>query len=253
MKKSADREIGAKAQSTPQSAGKSSRVSVLLVDDHAIWRGGVRSMLEATEFEVIGEAASGREAVEAVRRLSIAGTPPRIVLLDIRMAGGDGLDALQALKEEFPTVSVVMLTTYDNPTYMARAVAGGAAGYLLKGLELDEMLVALRAVADGDVLLGAQDLMRSLRGVSEEASHAAELIQPLSERELEVLRLLATGISNRDMAPLLFISECTVKTHVEHIINKLGVSDRTQAAVWAARHGLLEKSVQSAEPMSHNQ
>jgi DNA-binding NarL/FixJ family response regulator len=214
----------------------------MLVDDHAIWRGGVRSMLEDTRFEVIGEASSGREAVEVVRRLSAAGTLPRIVLLDIRMAGGDGLDALQMLKEEFPTVSIVMLTTYDNPTYMARAVAGGAAGYLLKGIERDEMLAALRAVADGELLLNAQDLVRSLRGISEGAAHVADLIHPLSEREVEVLRLLATGVSNRDMAPLLFISECTVKTHVEHIINKLGVSDRTQAAVWAARRGLLEKS-----------
>jgi DNA-binding NarL/FixJ family response regulator len=106
------------------------RVSVVLVDDHAVWRGGVRSLLEDTEFEVIGEAASGKEAVEVVRRAC-----PRLVLLDIRMAGGDGLDALQAIKAEHPQTAVVMLTTYDNPTYMARAVAGGAAGYLLKGLD----------------------------------------------------------------------------------------------------------------------
>ena len=97
-------------------------------------------------------------------------------------------------------------------------------------------------MADGELLLNAQDLVRSLRGISEGAAHVDDLIHPLSEREVEVLRLLATGVSNRDMAPLLFISECTVKTHVEHIINKLGVSDRTQAAVWAARRGLLEKS-----------
>lgn len=219
------------------------RINVMLVDDHAIWRGGVRSMLEDTGFAVIGEASSGREAVEVVRCLSTAGTVPRIVLLDIRMAGGDGLDALQMLKEEFPTVSVVMLTTYDNPTYMARAVAGGASGYLLKGIERDEMLAALHAVADGKLLLSAHDLARSLRDISEEVAHADDLIHPLTGRELEVLRLLATGISNGDMAPLLFISECTVKTHIEHIINKLGVSDRVQAAVWAARRGLLEKSV----------
>src|ERR1043166_6501338 len=98
-------------------------ITVVLVDDHAIWRGGVRSMLEDTEFEVIGEAASGKEAVETARTLH-----PRMVLLDIRMSGGDGLDALQTLKAEHPTMAVVMLTTYDNPTYMARAVAGGAAG-----------------------------------------------------------------------------------------------------------------------------
>lgn len=210
-------------------------ISVLLVDDHAIWRGGVRSMLDDTEFEVIGEASSGKEAVVKVKELK-----PRLVLLDIRMAGGDGLDALHTLKIEAPETSVLMLTTYDNPTYMARAVAGGAAGYLLKGIERDELLVALRAVADGETLLKRDDLTRALRGISPVAED--ELIHPLSEREIEVLRLLSTGLSNKEIAPLLFISESTVKTHVEHIIAKLGVSDRVQAAVWAARHGLVEEN-----------
>ena len=208
-------------------------VTTMLVDDHAIWRGGVRSLLEDTEFEIVGEAASGREALEIARTVR-----PRLVLLDIRMAGGDGLDALVALKQEHPLMSVVMLTTYDNPTYMARAVAGGAAGYLLKGVDQEEMLQTLRAVANGETLLTRQDLVRSLRGVSEMAAGSKDLIEPLTDREQEVLRLLATGLSNRDMGSVLFIAESTVKTHVEHIIGKLGVSDRVQAAVWAARHGL---------------
>src|SRR5262245_24166676 len=214
-------------------------VSVLLVDDHAIWRGGVRSMLDDTEFEVIGEASSGKEALEKVKELN-----PRIVLLDIRMAGGDGLDALHVLKQENQKVSVVMLTTYDNPTYMARAVAGGAAGYLLKGVERDELVEALRAVADGETLLRQEDLIRSLRGVSDTASASKDIIEPLTDRELEVLRLLSTGLSNRDIAAVLFVAESTIKTHVEHIIGKLGVSDRVQAAVWAARNGLITGEVQ---------
>ena len=209
-------------------------IPVLLVDDHAIWRGGVRSMLEDTEFIVVGEASSGREAVASARELR-----PRLVLLDIRMAGVDGLDALVALKQEHPRMAVVMLTTYDNPTYMARAVAGGAAGYLLKGVDRDEMLRALRAVANGETLLAREDLVRSLRGVSEAAAGSEDLIVPLTDREQEVLRLLATGLCNRDLGSILFIAESTVKTHVEHIIGKLGVSDRVQAAVWAARHGLV--------------
>ena len=212
-------------------------VSVLLVDDHAIWRGGVRSLLEDTEFAVVGEASSGQEGLERVRELR-----PRLVLLDIRMAGGDGLDTLQALKREFPQTSVVMLTTYDNPTYMSRAVAGGAAGYLLKGVERDDLLAALRAVAGGESLLRPEDLSRSLRGVSENAAGSADLIEPLTDREQEVLRLLSTGMNNRDIAAVLFIAESTVKTHVEHIIGKLGVSDRVQAAVWAARHGLAPET-----------
>ncbi|RYG71367.1 response regulator transcription factor [bacterium] len=208
-------------------------IRVLLADDHAIWRGGVRSLLEDTEFEVAGEAASGREAVQQSKELQ-----PDLVLLDIRMVGGDGLDALATIKAECPQTAVIMLTTYDNPTYMARAVAGGAAGYLLKGVDHDEFLGCLRAVARGEMLLSREELTRALRGLDADDASAAELIQPLSQRETEVLQLLATGLSNREMAPLLFISESTVKSHIEHIIRKLGVSDRVQAAVWAARHGL---------------
>ncbi len=208
-------------------------VRVMLVDDHAIWRGGVRSMLEDTEFEVVGEASSGREALDVAREVHA-----QLTLLDIRMAGGDGLDALTVLKREHPLMAIVMLTTYDNPTYMARAVAGGAAGYLLKGVDRDAMLEALRAVANGDTLLSYQELVRSLRSISKTPAGAEDLIVPLTEREQEVLRLLATGLSNRDMASVLFVAECTVKTHVEHIRDKLGVSDRVQAAVWAVRHGL---------------
>lgn len=210
--------------------------SVILVDDHAIWREGVKGMLEETEFAVVGEAASGREALDVASEKK-----PDLVLLDIRMAGGDGLEALEKLKALLPQTAVVMLTTYDNPTYMARAVAGGAAGYLLKGIGRAELLDALRAVANGETLLSAQELVRSLRGVSENAAKV-DLISPLTQREEEVLRLLATGLTNREIGSLLFIAEATVKTHVEHIIGKLGVSDRVQAAVWAARMGLVTEA-----------
>ncbi len=214
-------------------------VNVLLVDDHAIWRDGIRSLLENTEFSVVGEAASGVEGALLAQSLR-----PQIVLLDIRMAGGDGLDALRSIKAKQPQSAVVMLTSYENPTYIARAVAGGAAGYLLKGLRRAELMSALRVVAGGEMLLSREDLARSLRAlyaptqVGDGAS--PELIHPLSEREIEVLRLLATGVGNREIGELLFVSENTIKTHVVHIIGKLGVSDRVQAAVWAARSGLLE-------------
>jgi DNA-binding NarL/FixJ family response regulator len=209
-------------------------IRIVLADDHAIWRCGVRSMLDDTEFEIVGEASSGKEALEVVRV-----TMPEIILLDIRMASGDGLDALQSLKKEHPHLMVVMLTTYDNPTYMARAVAGGAAGYLLKGIEYEPLLEALRAVASGETLLTAQDLTRSLRGITPDAAGSEDLIEPLTDREDEVLRLVATGLPNREIASILFVAESTIKTHVEHILDKLGVSDRVQAAVWAARHGLV--------------
>jgi len=210
-------------------------IPVMVVDDHEIWRDGVRAMLGGTEFEVVGEAASGKEALE-----TIAGIHPRIVLLDIRMAGGDGFETLTALKSCYSQLSVVMLTNYSNPTFMARAVAGGASGYLLKGVTRQPLLNDLRKVANGDTLLSREDLVHSLRCVSDNSHGSEDLAEPLTPREVEVLRLLATGLSNRDIASLLFIGEGTVKTHVEHIIGKLSVSDRVQAAVWAARQGLVK-------------
>jgi DNA-binding NarL/FixJ family response regulator len=206
-------------------------IPVMLVDDHAIWRGGVKSMLTGTRFEVVAEASSGKEALEVVKECQ-----PRLVLLDIRMAGGDGLDTLQILKKDYPSMAVVMLTTYDNPTYMARAVAGGASGYLLKGMDRSEMLESLEKVINGEMLLSKEALTRSLRGISSDGADSGELIKPLTDREVEVLKLMATGLNNRELGAILFISEGTVKTHVEHIIMKLGVSDRVQAAVWAARN-----------------
>jgi DNA-binding NarL/FixJ family response regulator len=152
-------------------------ITVLLVDDHAIWRDGIRSILEDTEFHVVGEASSGMEGVTAARILR-----PHIVLLDIRMAGGDGLDALRTMKAEHPQTAIVMLTSYESPTYMARAVADGSAGYLLKGLKRVELMTALRAVADGEMLLSREDLARSLRGLNEASALAQDLIAPLSEK-----------------------------------------------------------------------
>jgi DNA-binding NarL/FixJ family response regulator len=207
-------------------------IPVVLVDDHPISRAGVRALIEETEFTIVGEAESGREALEVVRRVR-----PRIVLLDIRMAGGDGLEALAALKREHPRIAALMLTGYDDPGFLARAVAGGAAGYLLKGVHREELIAALRAVAHGDMLLTPDDLRRSLDRVAQEPP-PEDPFEPLTAREEQVLRLLATGRSNREIAALLFVAESTVKTHVQNITAKLGVSDRVQAAVWAARRGL---------------
>lgn len=199
-----------KSENSQQASGFSSispRIPLLLVDDHAIWRAAVRSMLVPTEFEVVGEAASGVEAIAAVRELR-----PQIMLLDIHMAGGDGLDALQAMKAELPQMAVVMLTSYDNPAFVARAVVGGAAGYLLKGISFPELLAALRAVAGGEMLLQREDLLRSLHTISPETAQCTDLVHSLSAREMEVLGLLTMGLSNKEIAPILFIGESTVKS-----------------------------------------
>lgn len=211
-----------------------SECRVLLVDDHAIWRGGVAAMLVGSEFTVAGEASSGKEAIAVARTCA-----PHVVLLDIRMAGGDGLEALAGLQAQDPKPAVILLTTYDNPTYMARAVAGGAAGYLFKTTTRDALLDALRAVVRGELLLKPEELTRALRSVGEKTGGLADVDSPLSPREEEVLRYVAEGLSNKEIARLLFIGDGTVKSHVEHILGKLGLADRVQAAVWAMRHGLM--------------
>lgn len=207
-------------------------VDIVLVDDHPIWRAGVRSLLRGSEFRVVGEASSGREATALVRERQP--DIPDIVLLDVRMGGDDGLDALHQIKKEYPRIAVVLLTAFDNPLYSSRAVIEGASGYLLKGIGRDELLDALRAVARGETRIDVRNLERSLRVVSERAA-AADLTDPLTRRELDVLRLVAMGLRNREIASALCLAETTVKKHVEHIIDKLGVADRVQAAVWAAR------------------
>ncbi|MGC4042651.1 MAG: response regulator transcription factor [Armatimonas sp.] len=210
-------------------------VSLLLADDHAIWREGVAAMLRHTEFTIVGEAANGVEAAQLTAKLT-----PQIVLLDIRMAGGDGLEALVSIKEANPDTHVILLTTYDNPTYIARAVAGGASAYLHKDLERNQLLTTLRSVASGEILLSKNELGRSLSAVGEQSATLPDLDTPLTRREEEVLALIARGLANKEIAKILFIGDGTVKTHVERIIAKLGVADRTQAAIWALQNNFAE-------------
>jgi DNA-binding NarL/FixJ family response regulator len=186
-------------QQRPTGNTTAHNVRVLLADDHEICRGGVRSMLKHTEFRVVGEASTGSETLEVASQVQ-----PDLVLLDIRMSGGDGLDTLRVLKQAYPRIAVVMLTTYDNPTYMARAVAGGAAGYLLKGISRPVLLDSLRAVANGEMLMTPGSLLYSLRGISVQSVATEDLSEPLTKREDEVLRLLATGLTNREIGGLLF-------------------------------------------------
>jgi DNA-binding NarL/FixJ family response regulator len=209
-------------------------IPVVVADDHGICRAGIRTMLEGSEFHIVGEAASGKEALAVVRQCG-----PQLVVMDIRFAGKSGLDTLEALKSEFPSLVVVVLTIYDDHTYIARALASGAAAYLFKGTERDALLSALRTVMRGETLLSAESLLRSLHTLSKNVAKSHHLFQPLTDREKEVVCLLATGLSNRDIGRVLCVAESTVKTHVEHIIGKLGVSDRLQAAVWAAWQGLV--------------
>jgi DNA-binding NarL/FixJ family response regulator len=211
------------------------QVRVIIVDDHAIWRGGLRSLLSGTEFTVVAEGVDGQDAVPLVQEHNAD-----LLLMDIRMQNTDGLVALTQVKAMFPKLPVILLTTYENPTFVARALSGGAAGYLLKGVERDDLLATMRAVLAGDSTLNRDDFLRALRSTGPMTGAQMDIPEPLTIREEEVLRLVTTGLSNKEIAALLFISDGTVKSHVEHILRKLGVSDRAQAAVWAVRNGLVE-------------
>jgi DNA-binding NarL/FixJ family response regulator len=223
---------------------------VLIADDHTLVRDGYRLMLDREEdLEVVGEAANGREAVELCRRLH-----PELVLMDVRMPEMDGLEATREIKVESPTTSVLVVTTYDNPDYLFEAVEAGAAGYVLKDAPKSELLDAVRRTLEGESPLNQELAMQLISRFTREAPRPIESAPPapqrhrgasapaleaLTPRELEVLQLLAQGKSNPQIAQELVISRLTAKTHVERIIRKLEVSDRTQAALRAIELGLV--------------
>jgi DNA-binding NarL/FixJ family response regulator len=208
-------------------------IRIVVVDDHEVVRAGIRSMLHGEDIKIVAEASSGEEAISAVQKHNVD-----VVLLDIRMPGGDGLNALGRIKLDKPDLPIVMLSTYDNPTYVARAVALGAAGYVLKGADRDELLKTIRTAAAGETAW-TRDELRRVTGALATPRLAADVEVPLTQRESEVLRQLALGLTNKEIASSLHISYETVKEHVQHILRKIGVSDRTQAAVWAVRKGLV--------------
>jgi DNA-binding NarL/FixJ family response regulator len=216
-------------------------INVLLVDDQTIVRQGLRSLLSLeSDIVVVGEAADGRQAVELVQRLS-----PDIVLLDVRMPHMDGLQALRRIKAIAPKVSVIMVTLYDDPNYLLEAVSAGAAGYILKDATRQELIRAVRLIAEGGAIIAPTmmpDLLHQVERLMATRSSplmADALHDTLTEREIEVLRLIAEGYTNQQIAEALIISPTTVKTHVQNILEKLNVSDRTQAAVYAVRSGLI--------------
>ena len=203
---------------------------VLVVDDHPMVRAGLRSMLSGDDVDVVGEAGSGAEAVERAAALD-----PELVLLDLELPDMDGVETLTRLKARAPRAAVLIVSMHDDPAMVRRAVEAGAAGYVLKGIGRRELLAAVRAVRDGDSVLDPS-LLRSLATpTSIEATDA----EPLTRVELETLALLAAGLTNREIAERLRWSVGTVKKYVQRILEKLDVSDRTQAAVMAVRRGLL--------------
>ena len=217
----------------------SSALRVLIVDDHRVVREGLRSYLSLfDEIAIVGEASEGGEAVETVRKLVRAGTPPDVVLLDLLMQPMDGIAATAAIKREYPDVEIVAMTSFLEEERVLAALEAGAVGYLLKDAEADEVVAALHAAQRGEVHLDAQvarELARALR-----APRRDQPLTRLTERELEVLRLVAEGLANKAIADRLAISERTARTHVSNLLAKLGLTSRTQAALLAVREGLVE-------------
>ena len=208
-------------------------VRLLVADDHEVIRTGLATLLAGTDIEIVAEAATGKEAVEKAQECN-----PDVVLLDIRMPDGDGLSTLEKLRAVVPDSYVVMLSTYDNPTYIARAVALGASDYVLKGSSRDDLISTIVTAAAGESPSRAGELRRIASAMKVRQVIDDDEV-PLTQRETQVLRHVALGLSNKEIGRSLEISVETVKEHVQNILRKIAVSDRTQAAVWAVRKGLV--------------
>ncbi|HEV2405302.1 MAG TPA: response regulator transcription factor [Ktedonobacterales bacterium] len=232
-------------------------IRVLLADDQALLRESFRRLLEleGDDIEVVGAAADGQDALEQVERLTQAGGPPDVVLMDIRMPRLNGVEATRELHRRWPAVRVVMLTTFDDEEYIVEGLRAGARGYLLKDTSSDQLVQAIRAAHRGEAPLqpsvAAKLVARIARVPAPEPINAPPPTaspgqrgglgptDDLTERERDILRLLARGDSNREIGETLFITEGTVKNHVSSILSKLALRDRTQAALWAREHGLV--------------
>ena len=207
-------------------------IDVLIADDHEVLRAGLASLLDGSDIKIVAEATNGKEAfTKAVKH------KPDVILLDIRMPGDDGLKALDRIHKKLPKTPVIMLSTYDNSTYIARSVALGAADYLLKGCSRQDLIATIRAGAAGETPTRRGETRRVAGTLEKRLQREDDF--PLTDREMQVLRHSALGLSNKEIATALEISVETVKEHVQNILRKIGVSDRTQAAVWAVRHNLV--------------
>ncbi len=221
-------------------------IRVVVADDQGMVRAGLRSLLEGSEsgIEVVGEAADGEEAIAVIRRLR-----PDVALMDIRMPNLDGIAATRELVARSTPTRILVLTTFDLDEYVFEALRAGASGFLLKDAPAEDLVAAIRVLARGDALLAPAVTQRVIEAFARHPRQDPELVDKLSElstRETEVLRLLARGSSNAEIARELVVTEATAKTHVAHILSKLSVRDRVQAVIFAYESGLVQPGSASA-------
>ena len=209
------------------------KIRLLIADDHEMIRGGVKAILAGTEIQVIAEAATVQAAVKRALEDDVD-----VVLMDVHMPDGDGVTALGRIKLDKPDLPILLFSAHENPVHVARAVVLGASGYLLKGCTRDELLIAIRKAAAGESVFTREELRRTSGAMSTQR-FTADVEVSLTKREGEVLQQMAMGLTNKQIAEALNISYETVKEHVQHIFRKIGVTDRTQAAVWAVRRELV--------------
>ena len=211
------------------------KISVLIVDDHAVVRQGLRTLLELQEeIEVVGEASNGVESVDQARQLL-----PDVVLMDLMMPEMDGIEATRSIRSLSPSTKVIILTSFAEDDKVFPSIKAGAQGYLLKNVSPADLIKAVKAAHRGEVQLDPEIAKKLMDEYSSRPSKPTS--GELTEREMEVLRLIARGLNNRDIAGKLVLSEKTVKTHVSNILSKLHLSDRTQAAIYAFREGLVQE------------
>jgi DNA-binding NarL/FixJ family response regulator len=215
-----------------------SEITLVIADDHPMVRAGLKSMLAASRINVVGEAGDGQSALEMVKKLQ-----PQVVLMDIRMPNVDGIQALEAIRAAKLATKVIMVTTYRSTSYLLRSLSAGAAGFVLKDISREELLAAIYSVADGSSLVDShflQDVLRSLEEAEGGKEKQPELVEPLTAREMDILKLMVEGLTNQAIGDVLGLSAGTVKGYAQTVIHKLDTTDRTQAAVKAIRLGLVK-------------
>jgi DNA-binding NarL/FixJ family response regulator len=214
-------------------------ISVLVVDDHAVVRRGLLAFLESEpDIDVVADANGGTQALELLARLDSEGRRPDVVLMDLKMEPLDGIESTRRLRALYKDVEVVALTSFGEDERVHAALEAGASGYLLKDADADEVAAAIRAAHRGELQLDPAVARRMLSSL--QAARADDSKVELTTREVEIVRLLGAGKTNKEIAGELEISERTARTHVSHILGKLGLSSRTQAALWAVREGLVD-------------